>query len=53
MYFWSKNEIADYIGRIVDLDDWQVNPVIFQMFDWLWGPHTVDRFASDDNTQLQ
>ena len=48
----SKNEVADYISRIVDLDDWQVNPTIFHMFDRLWGPHTVDRFASDDNTQL-
>ena len=24
----SENEVADYISRIVDLDDWQVNPDI-------------------------
>ena len=48
----DQNETADYISRIVDIDDWKVNPTIFQMFDSLWGPHTVDRFASGANTQL-
>ena len=48
----SKNEVADYISRIVDLDDWQINSNIFSMIDSLWGPHTVDRFASVANTQL-
>ena len=48
----SENEVEDYISRIVDLDDWQINPNIFPMIDSLWGPHTVDRFASVANTQL-
>ena len=48
----GQNETADYISRIVDVDDWQISPAIFQRFDSLWAPHTVDRFAADSNTQL-
>ena len=46
------NEQADYLSRIVDLDDWMLNPQVFEQLDALWGPYTVDRFASCDNTQL-
>ena len=46
------NEQADYLSRIVDLDDWMLNPQVFEQLDTLWGPHTVDRFASCDNAQL-
>ena len=28
----GENTIADYISKMVDRDDWQVNPVLFQ---WL------------------
>ena len=45
----SKNDIADYISRIVDFDDWQVSTDIFHRIDALWGPYAVDRFASDAN----
>ena len=38
--------------HIIDFDDWQVNPSVFRMLDGLWGPHTVNRFASSTNTQL-
>ena len=40
------NEQADYLSRIIDLDDWMLNPYIFSQQDAIWGPHTVDRFAS-------
>ena len=46
------NEKADYLSRIVDLDDWFLNPAIFAELDSQWGPHTIDRFASFSNTQL-
>ena len=46
------NEQADYLSRIVDFDDWMLNPQVFEQLDALWGPYTVDRFASYDNTQL-
>ena len=48
----EENKIADYVSRIVDYDDWMLNPEIFRSLDYVWGPHTVDRFASDHNTQL-
>lgn len=48
----SKNERADKLSRIIDKDDWFVSDEFFQYFDALWGPHTVDRFASYYNTKI-
>lgn len=48
----EDNVIADELSRIIDLDDWQLNPVVFSIVDDRWGPHSVDRFAADYNTQL-
>ena len=47
----SLNECADTISRIVDFDDWSLNPCIFSLLDARWGPHTVDCFASPYNAQ--
>jgi len=44
--------LADYYSRIVDYDDWMINPIVFQWLDTLWGTHTVDRFSSPENSQL-
>ena len=46
------NQQADYLSRIIEYDDWQLNPIMFAELDALWGPHTVDRFASFNNCQL-
>ena len=52
----EKNQQADYLSRLVDHDDWMVNPHIFQWIDSIWGPHTIyiyiDRFATHYNRQL-
>ena len=32
------DERADYLSRIVDHDDWQLNPVVFADLDVAWGP---------------
>ena len=48
----AENEIADYISRSVDYDDWSLNPVVFKELDRLWGPHTVDKFANWCNNQV-
>ena len=45
------NERADYLSHIVDHDDWLLNPVVFADIDCLWGPHTVNHFASYFNNQ--
>ena len=41
----KHNEVADYISRIVDYDNWMLNPVVLRELDSVWGPHTIDRFA--------
>jgi hypothetical protein len=46
------NEKADLLSRVIDVDDWFLNPAIFADLDSQWGPHTVDRFASCSNAQL-
>ena len=48
----KNNELADYLSRIVDYDDWSLSRGTFRELDKVWGPHTVDRFASHYNTQL-
>ena len=35
------------------LDDWMLNPDVFQELDARWGSHTVDRFADLYNCQIQ
>ena len=47
------NQKADYISRINDYDDWSIDHSIFRWLDTKWGPHTIDRFASHYNAQLE
>ena len=46
------NETADSVSKLVDYDDWFVSHEFFKTLDALWGPHSVDRFANDQNTKL-
>ena len=48
----ASNQIADVLSKTVDLDDWQLQPHLFRMIHARWGPFTIDRFASNYNTQL-
>ena len=48
----SRNEQADYLSRIVDLDDWSVSPHIFCFLDLKWGPYSIDRLADEHNHLL-
>ena len=34
----SANEYADVISRVIDYDDWSLNPDIFLVLDANWGP---------------
>ena len=36
----------------MDHDDYMLNPSVFAWLDELWGPHSVDRFASPSNAHL-
>lgn len=49
----TYNKIADALSRLTkDRSDWKLNQRIFRLLDTLWGPHTVDWFATRNNRQL-
>ncbi|KAK3107400.1 hypothetical protein FSP39_013730 [Pinctada imbricata] len=41
-----ENIEADRLSRLGDCDDWGVQWCAFNKLDFIWGPHTYDRFAS-------
>ena len=47
-----KNQQADYLSRLIDHDDWKLDPNAFAALEQDWGPHSVDRFATFYNAQL-
>ena len=47
------NQKADMISKLVDTDDWQISSEFFRVIDNLWGPHTVDCFATFYNKKLE
>ena len=49
----EMNQLADYYSRVVDYDEWYINPTIFAMVDEWWGPHSIDRFATSYNKQVE
>ena len=48
----SLNEKADYLGKVVDYDEWELAAKFFQQLDELWGPFTVDCFATCYNRKV-
>ena len=46
------NSQADGLSRAVDKHEWMLSRPLFRYLDAVWGPHTVDRFASATSTQL-
>lgn len=48
----SAENQADAASRFLDRNDWQLNQAVFARLDEIWGPHTVDRFASVGNRML-
>ncbi len=48
----SENQRADALSREIDTDDWGVSKEFFGFMDGIWGPHSVDRFATDYNAKL-
>ena len=49
----EKNQLADYFSRIIDYDDWYIDQKVYEWVDTKWGPHTVDRFATCNNAQVE
>jgi hypothetical protein len=48
----AANIWADSLSRELDRDDGHLNPRIFSYLQTTWGPHSIDRFATMENTQL-
>jgi hypothetical protein len=46
----EQNKIADNLSRYSDCDDWGIHSDVFEELDALWGTHTVDRLATDYNS---
>ena len=48
----NSNERADYLSKIVDLDDWRVKDDYFQLVQSCWGICSIDCFASSQNFKI-
>lgn len=48
----SAHNLADAPSRAIDRSDYRLDPSVFAALNVLWGPYTIDLFASDTNTQL-
>ena len=48
----NLNAQSDRLSRVSLLYEWMLDPGLFRFIDKLFGPHTVDRFASMTTTQL-
>ncbi|CAB4032640.1 Hypothetical predicted protein [Paramuricea clavata] len=49
----TQNTQADYISKFTDYDDWEITTDTFQQLEALFGPHTVDCFASYRNAKVK
>ena len=48
----ANNQLADCVSRFQVYGDWMIDPNLFMLIDAVWGPHTVDCFASECNHQV-
>ncbi len=48
----SQNGRADGLSRLSPIYEWRLHPRLWRYLDSIWGPHTIDRFASVATTQL-
>jgi hypothetical protein len=46
------NTRADELSRLNPMTEWSLHPETFQQLEDSWGPHTVDRFATSNNSKL-
>ena len=48
----SENERADFISRLIDLDDYQLTRSFFATLEGVWGPYSVDCMVTLYNTKV-
>jgi hypothetical protein len=46
------NTEADFYSKIFDYDDWEINQLVFNYLDQIWGPFSFDRFADNKNYKV-
>ena len=49
----EDNVEADLISKTIDRDDWGVSNSFFKFLDFVWGPHSIDRFADESNKKTE
>ena len=49
----TQVERADFLSRLIDIDDWQITPALLERIELLWGPHSIDCFANHYNHKLE
>ena len=49
----NLNETADFLSHLRSTYEWVLHPKLFQEINRVWGPCTIDRFASQRTTQLR
>jgi hypothetical protein len=48
----TANILADSLTRELNRGEWQLNSRIFSYLQSAWRAHSIDRFASMENTQM-
>ena len=48
----TMNDKADFVSRLIDLDDWMISDKFFSIINDTWGPFSVDCFASYYNAKV-
>jgi hypothetical protein len=46
------NTEADFYSKIFDYDDWEINQLVFNYLDQIWGPFSFDCFADNKNYKV-
>lgn len=47
------NVRADQLSRVKSSHEWELHPKMFKFVDSIWGPHTIDRFATWINHKVE
>ena len=48
----SVKQQADFISRLIDIDDWQITNAVFLFLEDRWRPHSEDCFSTYQKHQL-
>jgi hypothetical protein len=49
----EMNEQADYLSKLTTHYDFTLSDMAFKRVEGLWGPHTIDRFSSDESVRVR